>query len=604
MYAWRGRCYLAMHSYHHALQEFSAAIDCDGHSAKNYGLRAQCHRMLGHPREALKNYDEALKLDKENLSFHFERADVCIDLEKYHEAIEGFTVALERKGTEFQAYVKRGLCYRRVGNLAASIDDLKYAVAIDPTNADGHNHLGLTNAEAQDFREAKKNFHNAVELDATAGYLNNLGLSCYHLGEYDEALDHFRASLQKVPDACVYFNSGNAKCALGHHEEAVIDYAEAALLDPDPIYPHKQGLACEALGKIQDAILQYEEALQRDRFHHSSRFRLGTLCHQAGQYRRALDEFNMLPVDAALHEARGELYCDMNELTCALADFDAVIELESEAAHYYRRGVVHHRMGNEELAIRDLTSALELGHTEGRVYNDRGLAWRASGNISQAVLDFNLAIEADPTDTEFLANRAQSLFDQRLWEGAEDDLSRALRLNPTAHLLYLRGITRYTQQRYAPCIADLKASLELGACELVHAADLFYHLGVSYAVLGKHSFSVPALDQAILREPQPHFFHERAKGLQVLGEHERALVDFSRVIHMQRANARAIFRRAFSFKALGRFEEAARDFEAARELEPDNPSMIINYRKVYDVSCISLCRPGQEDQRSAEKANR
>jgi len=73
---------------------------------------------------------------------------------------------------------------------------------------------------------------------------------------------------------------------------------------------------------------------------------------------------------------------------------------------------------------------------------------------------------------------------------------------------------------------------------------------------------------------------------------------------MQRANARAIFRRAFSFKALGRFEEAARDFESARELEPDNPSMIINYRKVYDVSCISLCRPGQEDQRSAEEANK
>ena len=72
--------------------------------------------------------------------------------------------------------------------------------------------------------------------------------------------------------------------------------------------------------------------------------------------------------------------------------------------------------------------------------------------------------------------------------------------------------------------------------------------------------------QAVLRNPdKPHYLHERAKSLQITGEHEKALVDFSRVLEVQPTNARAMFRRAFSFKALKMYEEAAEDFEAAKE---------------------------------------
>lgn len=56
-----------------------------------------------------------------------------------------------------------------------------------------------------------------------------------------------------------------------------------------------------------------------------------------------------------------------------------------------------------------------------------------------------------------------------------------------------------------------------------------------------------------------------------------------------------MFRRAFSFKALKMYEEAAEDFEAAKEFEPDDPRLVINFRKVYSVSCISLGPAGHED---------
>jgi len=166
-------------------------------------------------------------------------------------------------------------------------------------------------------------------------------------------------------------------------------------------------------------------------------------------------------------------------------------------------------------------------------------------------------------------------------------------------LLRQRGLARFAQGRHAEAIADLKAALQFSPCE-ERLSELYYHLGVSYANLGKHQLAVPAYDQAVERGPErPHYLHERAKSLQVLGEHERALRDFSRVVDIQPTNARALFRRAFSFKAQGMYEEAAEDFEAAKEFAPDDPRLVVNYRRVHGVACVSLGPCGHEDPRAS-----
>ncbi len=129
--------------------------------------------------------------------------------------------------------------------------------------------------------------------------------------------------------------------------------------------------------------------------------------------------------------------------------------------------------------------------------------------------------------------------------------------------------------------------------------DLYYHLGISFANLNKHLFAVPAFDEALKRvkmEEYPHYLHERAKSEQVIGEHEKALQDFSKVLQMQPDNARCYFRRGFSFKALRFYEEAAEDFEAAKECEPNDTRYVVNYRKLHNVQAINLGPAGFEDQ--------
>jgi tetratricopeptide (TPR) repeat protein len=55
------------------------------------------------------------------------------------------------------------------------------------------------------------------------------------------------------------------------------------------------------------------------------------------------------------------------------------------------------------------------------------------------------------------------------------------------------------------------------------------------------------------------------------------------VIKLSPNNAHAYFRRAFSFKQLKNYAQAAEDFEKAKELDPINPLMVVNYKQLKDV---------------------
>ena len=93
-----------------------------------------------------------------------------------------------------------------------------------------------------------------------------------------------------------------------------------------------------------------------------------------------------------------------------------------------------------------------------------------------------------------------------------------------------------------------------------------------------------------------NYVHERAKAYQAIEWHDDAISDFTQVLILNPGNAPAHFRRAFSYKAKGQFEQAAVDFEKAVKLDPQNPSLVVNYKQIKDVKFIVLCEPGNEPE--------
>ena len=69
----------------------------------------------------------------------------------------------------------------------------------------------------------------------------------------------------------------------------------------------------------------------------------------------------------------------------------------------------------------------------------------------------------------------------------------------------------------------------------------------------------------------------------MISDHENAIKDFTLVIKKNPKNAHAFFRRAFSHKALKLYDEAAEDFETAKSLDPLNPKLVVNYKKLSGI---------------------
>ncbi|CEL99774.1 unnamed protein product [Vitrella brassicaformis CCMP3155] len=649
-YGSRGYCFRKLGRIQEALKDYNDAVRYEKENPEYYFSRALVYFDLEDFQTAINDFSQALdkRLSAPFKAF-FHRGMCYRRVKRLDESLKDLKHALSLDNSHAEAHNQLGL------SLCEAKD---YQTA------------------SSEFTSALELLHETQPSDValTAKYHSNRGLALDKMGQHHLALDDFTAAIERDDtEPHYFFNRGNCQYALKAFDAAIEDYSAAVKLDPKKaVYWHHIGLGYQALEQIERAIQYFQKALEKDTAHHPSRFHMGLMYHRGKEYDKALEAFAEVPATEALYEARGKVYCDMNTQDAyqkAYDDFHLAISVKPlNALHYYNRGTVLHLMKRHQDALQDFNKALILGEggqlpTEepaerderaeaveeerererapsvvakedkdkekekerekvptlsnrelARIYSDRGLAWRALGNLPQAVEDLTVAVAKcgplvsedgtppSPEVTEYLATRAQCFFEQGLYDRGEMDLTTALGVSPSdPHLSYKRGLTRYAQgeHRYVHVIMDLKRAIANNLAA-PHQADLYYHMGLAYANLGKHPLAVPCFDAAVKRSgDKPHYMHERAKSLQVVGDHLHALEDFTRVLEVQPRNARALFRRAFSYKALKAYEEAADDFESAKEYEPSDPRLVVNYRQVHHVRCIVLGPAGHEDPSTA-----
>ena len=183
------------------------------------------------------------------------------------------------------------------------------------------------------------------------------------------------------------------------------------------------------------------------------------------------------------------------------------------------------------------------------------------------------------------------------FENSINDLQAALKVNSTnPQLLYKLGLSYYAHKQWKNCVNTLKQAL-MNSPFPSYESDIFYHIGLSYCIQEKFEKAIYPLTQAINLVPSDiRYIHERAKAYQMIEDHENAVEDFTTVIKKNPKNAHAHFRRAFSHKALKQYDLGVEDFEQAKHLDPTNPMMIVNYKQLKGVSCIVLCKPGEEKE--------
>lgn len=217
---------------------------------------------------ALSNFEEALKLEKNNpdlwvffASIHFEHSD-------YRKVLEVLNQSLNYIDDELRVYLLIGLSYQRVNILDSAAIALEKAHQLDPKNLDVISSLALVYDDLKNYEESDSLYEKGLRL-----YPNNhllLNNYAYSLSvrniKLDKALKMAQEAIRQQPKNPSYLDTyGWVHYQLGNYLEA-LKYIKAAVDEGEvsAVVLEHLGDVYFKLGDIENAKKYWKEAYEKE----------------------------------------------------------------------------------------------------------------------------------------------------------------------------------------------------------------------------------------------------------------------------------------------------------------------------------------------------
>jgi Flp pilus assembly protein TadD len=328
------------------------------------------------------------------------------DLDK---ALKGIDRSLTINPSVPKSHVLRGRILIERNDLEGASTSLLKAEALDPENVEAQYYLGILAERVSDREEALKRYQTAARLDPSNPQYAVAAAECLmDLGRLDEAeqlLNGQKSTLSH--NAGIRQTLGHIAMIKGDHEKAVELFNEARLLAPE------DNAVIEDLVRAQISTSRFAEA----------EYNLARLVKSPGnEGRRDLKAMRakcLVNVDRPL-EAR-EILLDLTSGDAGAKDVEAWIELGQLSF------VLKDMNRVKQAASRVI--ALAPGRSEG--YTLRGLWYKRRGELTNALADFDRAVERRGTDTQPLVLRGLTLEGLGRFDDARQSYAAVLKQNPT-----------------------------------------------------------------------------------------------------------------------------------------------------------------------------
>jgi tetratricopeptide (TPR) repeat protein len=210
----RGWDHLNNDNFRLALIDFQKVIDEDPENIDGYRGKSQVLDNMGRHEDGLKVIDDAMNHMEMNQSLYIEKAMHMDGLERFEEAIENYSLAIEKFGPDDTAINNLGYTLTKKGDLKEAINVLQTAFE------NGIETQLITNnlATAYYLRGQYRKSNNYFQLSLNSFVHENLSFeksgmarNYIHLGKVDEAFELMQQVVQDDPyfvDAYIYYKYG------------------------------------------------------------------------------------------------------------------------------------------------------------------------------------------------------------------------------------------------------------------------------------------------------------------------------------------------------------------------------------------------------------
>ncbi|KAG9389751.1 Glycosyl transferase family 41 [Carpediemonas membranifera] len=359
------------------------------------------------------------------------------------------------------------------------------------------------------------------QTDAIVDALNQEAHDLYQRGEFTDALVVCERSLSIDPTQSVAHNTlGNVYRALGQHQLAIKSYEAAVHAEPDAAtaFTNLANLYLDQ-GELKQSEQVHLLALERDSASMPSLMSLAFIYRQMHEYVKAADvchrAFNVGDSRGSTLDplvTLGLIFCEMGDPSKAIPVYKRVISTYPDRQEGYiglshalqqtgtgaqayatflhfinkfpeavtapvrdRAGCLclhEHRFAE---AIEHLKLAIELDPTYAPAVNNLGTAYRALGNLPDAVSAYLQAISLDPNYADPYSNLANVLKHGGDYRKALQYYTKALQLNPSFFDAHMNvGHLYKDHSRFEDAIGHYTRALEIDSDSSDALISLFY----------------------------------------------------------------------------------------------------------------------------------
>ncbi len=395
--------------------------------------------------EALSRFETAAQLEPQHVDAVVGVAKTKSHLERTKEAREQLAALRQSQPKAMRAALWYGKVLAMLGERQAAEKEFVAALAlVDPTKADAVEAYvefamflaaqGRASEAEQKLLDAKKLLPPSAVLDRAIADVD------VTQGKYEEAVGHYQSALLKRPEEVeTRFRLGVTYRKMAKFDLALIELERVAAQDKDfPTLALERGLLFEQSGDEERALKEFKAALDKAPNDLDLQLRVAAAYVAMGRTDDAVPMLDKLlkarPTSAEIQHYQGRAYLKMGgtQVTKALGYLRRAVELDPNRAEYY---VYVAWAANESptpqvtMAREYVDKALALDKLLADAYWQRGVAERKEQQIEDAIRDLKKALVLKPTRFEAHAALADCYEAKNEEAQALEEWKKALAIN-------------------------------------------------------------------------------------------------------------------------------------------------------------------------------
>ena len=352
-------------------------------------------------------------------------------------------MALRDSADEMTAreHITRGDILLRGGDVEGALAEFERAVELEPENANAYANRGLAHIDAGNLTEAAADFERAADLDPSEVVaMNGRGLLAMRAEDYEDAVIQFSRSIRySRNNIWALWQRSSAYAALEQYEKAIADLDTILAAQPDnqAALFTKIGLM-RRMDQEDEALALLEEAVAASPEDMELRLGLAELQLSAGRNEAAIATIDGLvetipETEALVLSMRGTAYYRLGDPVQGAADFARARDAAGDDPDLLNSVCWNAALDNIELeqALADCDAALAVEPDAAHIMDSRAMVLLRLGRFEEAVAQYDRALEIIPSLAPSLYGRgvAKWALDRDDWR---EDVAKALSIDPDA----------------------------------------------------------------------------------------------------------------------------------------------------------------------------